>query len=192
MPLLPALCHRSIMTIRRTLFSRRVVLASLAGLPSLPLAHVVAQDASPIVAPAVANPIDSLLATCDSIFGIVIIDPTDTSVYQRNANTPFVSASLYKLVLLTEIFRLVEAGELDLNRRIPIRDDLFLEANGADSYFTTQAVGSEVPIDELIYASGAFSSNVAALTLLNLTSIDRLNTFAAELGLVGTHYWARE
>ncbi|HRA46965.1 MAG TPA: class A beta-lactamase-related serine hydrolase [Thermomicrobiales bacterium] len=136
--------------------------------------------------------ISAMLTASDAIFGTVLIDTADRLVFQRNANSPFVAASLYKLVLMTEILRMVEQEGLDLQEPITIAEDLYLEASAGDSYFTTDDIGTVVPLETMIYAAGAYSSNVAALSLLELTTIERLNTFSLELGLTGTHYWAHE
>ena len=173
------------------LFSRRSLLGVALGGPQfLRYATVTAGQATPVATRETPQPLDALLASCDSIFGIVVIGPGDSIAFQHNVNSPFVSASLYKLVLLADILAAVEAGDLSLTDKMAITDDVYVEANGADSYFAPDAVGYEAPLEELLYAAGAYSSNVAALTLMTKTSIARLNALALDLGMTGTHYWA--
>jgi beta-lactamase class A len=148
-----------------------------------------AQDAIPLPTSDMDAQIPMLLATCDSVFGVIIIDAHDDVVFEQNADVPFVSASLYKLVLLVQTLARVEDEELALDQVVEIQPDFFLEANGEDSYFSHDAIGYEASIEELVYATGAYSSNAAALALVSLTSRDQLEVFANELGLSHTRYW---
>lgn len=148
-----------------------------------------AKEATPVPELSQTQEIENLLASCDAIFGVVIIDPDDQVVFEENADLPFVSASLYKLVLLANILAGVERGELTLGQEIPIAPDYYLLANGDDSYFAYDAIGASITLEELIYSAGAYSSNVGAQALMSLTSPDELEAFAADLGLAETHYW---
>ena len=120
---------------------------------------------------------------------MVIIDPDDQVVFEENADLPFVSASLYKLVLLAEILAGVDRESSTLEQEVPIASDYYLLANGDDSYFAYDAIGASITLEELIYSAGAYSSNVGAQALMSLTSPEQLEAFAAELGLTETHYW---
>jgi beta-lactamase class A len=102
-----------------------------------------------------------------------------------------VSASLYKLVLLAETLARVEEGSLQLDQQVMIERRFYLVANGGDSYFSSDAVGYEATIEELVYATGAYSSNVGAQALVSLTSVEQLERFASELGLSDTRYWVK-
>ncbi len=148
-------------------------------------------EATPVPAASQEQELRSLLESCDAVFGVIIIDPEDQIVFEENPDVPFVSASLYKLVLLAEILDRVEAGELALDQLVPISSDFYLIANGDDSYFAYEAVGTSATIEELVYSAGAYSSNVGAQALMSLTSPERLDAFAAELGLNETHYWVQ-
>jgi beta-lactamase class A len=169
--------------------NRRAVLGSIAG-----LAFAGIPELKPSVLAAAKPEIDipALIAASDAIHGIVVIGPTDAVRFQRNTWCPFVSASLYKLVLLTEILRAVEAGKLKLDQQIVIEESYWGEANGEDAFYARSQIGTTASLEEMVYATGAWSSNVAALALLNLTSVDRLNEFSSELGMTGTRYWATE
>ena len=147
-----------------------------------------AQDAIPSPGDDQAIPISNLLASSDSIFGVLVIDHHDQIAFEQNADVPFISASLYKLVLLAEMLDRVEAGTLSLDQPLTIRQDFFLIANGEDSYFSVDAVGIKVTLEELIYSTAAYSSNVGAQALFSLTSHARLDAFAKDLGLTQTRY----
>ncbi len=110
------------------------------------------------------------------------------TIYSRNCTTPFIAASLYKLVLLANIFQQRESGELRFDQVVTMQPDYFPnETEPPDSYFDLSMVGGTDTIDDLVFAAGAYSSNVAARALLDLTSDVALNTTAGELGMVDTH-----
>jgi len=148
-----------------------------------------ASDATPVASSEPPDQIRTLLAGCSSIFGVVIIDADDRIVFEQNADVPFVSASLYKLVLLAETLARVESGSLSLDQVVPIQQEFYLPANGQDSYFGYDAVGYPATIEELVYSTGAYSSNVGAQALMSLTSAERLERFASDLGMTETRYW---
>jgi beta-lactamase class A len=157
---------------------------------SLPTsATTLAADARPVASPQPTDQIQSLFAGCTSIFGVMIIDADDEIVFEQNADVPFVSASLYKLVLLAETLARVESGSLSLDQTVPIQEEFYLPSNGVDSYFGYEAIGYPATIEELVYSTGAYSSNVGAQALMSLTSPERLERFAGDLGMTETRYW---
>jgi beta-lactamase class A len=176
--------------------STRIALLALLALlvvalpPSLAgQSRTVAADATPVASPGSSDQIRSLLAGCSSIFGVMIIDAGDQVVFEQNAEVPFVSASLYKLVLLAETLERVESGSLSLDQVVPIQADFYLPENGDDSFFSYEAIGFMATIEDLVYSTGAYSSNVGAQALMSLTSPERLERFAIGLGMTETRYW---
>jgi beta-lactamase class A len=127
--------------------------------------------------------IDALLAPEQGIYGVILMNPDGTLIYSRNAHTPFVSASLYKLILLADICRAIEHGDLTLETGLLIDLSYFTEVDAYDAYFSSDYAGSETTVEEALFATGAYSSNVAAKALLTLTSTEHLNATAADLGL---------
>ena len=93
--------------------TRPILLAGLLLLGSLIATGsgaLAAKEATPVPELSQTQEIENLLASCDAIFGVVIIDPDDQVVFEENADLPFVSASLYKLVLLANILAGVDRG----------------------------------------------------------------------------------
>ena len=131
--------------------------------------------------------IDQLLAPEEGIFGVVLMDPDGEVDYSRNAGAPFVSASLYKLILMADICRAVNDGILSLDMGLYVDASYFSEFDGTDSYFDPSFAGYDTTIEEALLATGAYSSNVAAHALLTLTSTEELNATAADLGLTETY-----
>jgi beta-lactamase class A len=132
--------------------------------------------------------IRALLDTSDSIFGVLLIEPGGSVVFEHNADLPFASASLYKLILITDGLLRIERGELSLDDRVEITEDHFIAENGLDSYFDYSAVGYEATVEELLYSAGCYSSNTAAQALMSLTTVEELDSLAVRLGLTSTFY----
>ena len=131
--------------------------------------------------------INGLLADEDGAFGIVVMGSDGQVLYSRNAESPFVTASLYKLILMADILHKVDQRELDLNEEIVVRADYYDSGDGTgDTYFTPADVGATSSLREMLVAVGAYSSNVAARNLLDRTSFDSLNETAAEIGMTNT------
>lgn len=175
--------------------SRRALLSGAIVAPFLPARdHAFAQDATPVASPVAADPnsatrqIQALLAESDAIFGIMILDPFGDVVVRHNAETPFVSASLYKLVLIAEVLLKVEQAELVLRDNVEILDEHFIAANGEDSYFSPLAIGTTITVEELLYSAASYSSNTGAQALMSLTSPQELDQLAVQLGMTSTFY----
>ena len=147
--------------------------------------------AHPVEATAsLSTQLTALAESTQAIVGGVIIGPDNNVVWKRNTISPFVSASLYKLVLLADILRRIDAGELGLDTTINLDPGFFGEDSWNDAYFAASLVNTPIKVEELMYASGAYSSNVASLALLTLTTFDQLNDLAIQLGMTGTRYHA--
>ena len=178
--------HRS--PVRSILLVQLVTILILANLLQVSPVSVAAQDGTPFANPDPIADIPALLENCDSIFGVVILDPDGKTVFAQNPDLPFVSASLYKLVLLAQTFDRVEQGELALSDTVEILPEYFADANGEDSYFSNQAIGYFAPIEELVYSAGSYSSNVGAQALISLTNMESLEEYAFTLGMSDTRY----
>ena len=172
---------------RRLLLTGTAASVAAAGVSRIPASA--RQDATPAADVPLDQQLAQLLDSCNSIFGVVLIAPGDSPIYSLNRDVPFISASLYKLVLLAETLARVEAGELALDQTVEIQPEFYILANGDDSYFTPDAIGYEAMIEELAYSAGAYSSNVGAQALISLTERNLLEQFAAGLGMNQTRYW---
>jgi D-alanyl-D-alanine carboxypeptidase len=167
--------------------------------------------ASPVVASPVASPIptatatptatpyptpppsplvdtvDALLADEQGVFGILITTPDGKIIYSRNADTPFVTASLYKLVLIADMYRRRERGRLSFDQTIELKAEYFYDWDPAsEMYFDKADIGSFWRIDDLLWVVGVYSSNVGARALLSLTSTSALNQTAQKIGMTHT------
>jgi beta-lactamase class A len=124
----------------------------------------------------------SLLEGEQGVFGVVVFDSNGKVVMTRNAHVPFVTASTYKLLVMADILRKVEAGELSLEQTFVLDPELFAQGDG-DMFFANDEAGSEATLEDLLFAAGAYSSNVAGLTMLKLTSPESLRETAELIGM---------
>jgi beta-lactamase class A len=137
-----------------------------------------------------AAAMEKLLNGEDGVDGVVLIDQNGNTVYTKNQNTPFISASLYKLVLMADIFDKVEKGDVSLDDKLAIYQDYFSSPDASDdSYYDPSDVGTTTTVNEALFAMGAYSSNVAAEALLTLTSWTQVQDLAHQLGMTDTYYY---
>ena len=134
----------------------------------------------------VTSAIDALVEGEPGVYGVVLMRPDGEILYNRNGDTPFVSASLYKLILLADVCKAIDEGMLSPDMPLYLEPEFFDAHDNWDSYFDPAFAGGYTTIQEAMYAAGAYSSNVAAMALLTVTSADDLNQTAASLGLTNT------
>lgn len=139
--------------------------------------------------PVLAAEIDALIGDKEGVYGIIVADPAEGDRYSSNADVPFLAASLYKLVLLADIYTGIEDGVIAPDAEITLLSEYFPGPDEPeDSYYTADSADSTVLLDEVLFATGAYSSNVAAHALLALTDDADLETMARDLGMTHTHF----
>ncbi len=139
--------------------------------------------------PELAAVADALIDPEDGVFGVVILDRDGTVLYSRNSTVPFITASLYKLVVMADILKRVEYGEISLDEEILLEASLFEEGIDGDTYFEPEDVGRTATIRELLYAVGDYSSNVSARSLLRYTDWQSLTQTARQSGMEQTYFY---
>lgn len=132
--------------------------------------------------------IDALLPVDGGVYGFVVEEPDGVARYRHNPGVPFVAASLYKLPLMAHVFKLVEQGQFALADLLVL--DEWFWSEGTDSYYDHAMLGASVSIDELLFAMGAWSSNVAAWALATLVDWWDVQQTAHEIGMTGTLMFA--
>ena len=144
-------------------------------------------DASPVAAG--IESLDELLDTETGIFGVMVLDSDGDLRYSRNADNPFFSASLYKLILVADILGRIERGEVLIDQEIFLAPEYFpIDPTLPDGYYTSTDMGATATVQEALWAAICVSSNVAALSLLTLTTTEDLNALTQDLGLQDTRY----
>lgn len=169
---------------------------SAATPPATPMATPVTGPTPPVATPAPTPAItvpdtpeqhlaEEYLANEPGVYGFVVLEADGTAVVSINSQTPFVTASLYKLILMADIYQRVELGTLSLDDTIVLEAYVYEEA--LDNYFAWEDVGSAFTVREYLYAVGAWSSNVGARMLLTLTSPGAMRNTALAIGMTDTY-----
>lgn len=130
--------------------------------------------------------ISALLDGQQGIYGVVVVDPAQGALFEQNATIPFISASLYKLPLLAHIYGMIEAGQVTLDQQLTLEDWYYSINEGGDGYFDEGQIGGTTTVQEALFATGAYSSNVGALALASLTDWPAIQETARQLGMVDT------
>jgi len=132
--------------------------------------------------------LDTLLEHEAGVYGLMVVDQQGLLRYSRNARLPFISASLYKLLLCADILRRIEAENLAFDDMVYLDSSYFIASQMPDGGYDYDAVGTEISIDEAIWSTICVSSNVAAIALLGLTSTESMNDLGRELGMTSTSF----
>jgi beta-lactamase class A len=131
---------------------------------------------------AIQATVDDIMAGVDGQVAIAIAAGDGTILYEMNGAESMEAASLYKLPVMVEVFRRIDAGEISHDDAVFVTASFFAE--GADS-IGYGAIDAYVGIDALLFAMIAQSSNVAAYALLDLVGNDSVNATMSDLGLDG-------
>ena len=123
--------------------------------------------------------------------GVAYVDLGSGDTLYLGADTAFHAASTMKLPVLIETFRQADAGRLDLDAPIPLRNEFrsivdgspFRLDAGDDSDSTLyERVGGAVPLRELAERMITRSSNLATNVVLELVTPAAVQRLQAELG----------
>lgn len=102
---------------------------------------------------------------------------------RHNADDVFFTASTLKVPVLVELYRQVDLGVIDLNRRVELTDDLRVPGSGI---LKEMAPGLKPTVHDLAMLMIIISDNTATDILYNLVGEDKLNNTMRELGLLKT------
>ena len=126
--------------------------------------------------------LDSLLATAEGGIGLYVADPNvPAPLYTRNADQPIVTASLYKLAVLAEAERRVDAGAMSYATVITIAPE---DVTNDGSY---EPVGAQLSLDAALEEMITLSDNGTALALLRTLTPAAINASLLALGVKDFH-----
>ena len=126
--------------------------------------------------------LDALVGSFPGGAGLWIADPNlSTPLYSHDADEPIVTASLYKLAVMVEAERRVEAGQLHYSDIITIEDEDITE----DGSF--ELSGTELTLDEALEAMITISDNGAALALWHVLGPENINATLERIGVKDFH-----
>jgi beta-lactamase class A len=164
------------------------VIAAPAGAGPAPVptafrrSHAVDQDAAAGMA------VDSLLLGEPGVYGVLMMTPAGDVLVSRNPNAPFISASLYKLIVMLDYFVSEAQGLITFDQTLELLPEYFpADDEQDDPYWGPDSVGSQVPIIDLVETMIAYTSNVAARALLSYTTTENLNWLAQTYGMTSTY-----
>ena len=101
-----------------------------------------------------------------------------TSGYNMNAVMP--AASTIKIPIMVEVFRQMEAGKFDLNRRVELYAS---DRDWGSGDIASSPVGATFPVSTLLTQMITVSDNTAANMLIRLVGRSEINSTMRELGL---------
>jgi beta-lactamase class A len=117
----------------------------------------------------------------DGVLGVAVVDLTTGKRWGYHADTLFTQASLIKVPLLIEVFRLKEAGQLRFDEKVTIRQAEVVGGSGVlRNRLTNGAV--TVPVEEIVREMVASSDNTATNWLIRRVGMANVNKTMRELG----------
>lgn len=150
-----------------------------------------AASPAPTQSPLLSIPsaMDELLASEPGIYGVVAETPAGKVLYSRNANVPFIAASLYKLVLMAEVYDQRQSGDLSFDEELDLAPEYFSDPSDLeDGLFTEDDIGSTITVSTALADAIQWSNNIAARALLDRVGDDSVNAEAQRLGMTNTHF----
>src|SRR5207249_1432694 len=125
--------------------------------------------------------LDHLVGSFPGGAGLWIAAPNASKpLYSHDADEPIITASLYKLAVLAEAERRVDAGQLHYSDIITIENEDITE----DGSF--EAAGTELTLDQALEAMVTISDNGAALDLWHVLGADNINATLRNAGIIYT------
>lgn len=100
-----------------------------------------------------------------------------------NPDRVYPSASTIKLVIMSEVFRLVKEGLLHPDQPIMLRDDMRV---GGDGILKELNAGHQFTLKEIVTLMIILSDNMATNMLIDMVGMDKVNAMARQLGLKDT------
>ncbi len=117
----------------------------------------------------------------DGVLGVAVVDLKTGKRWGYHADTVFTQASLIKVPLLVEVFRLKEAGQLRFDEKVTIRQPEVVGGSGVlQNRLTNGAV--TVTVEEIVREMVASSDNTATNWLIRRVGMANVNKTMRELG----------
>ncbi|MBQ1242297.1 MAG: serine hydrolase [Oscillospiraceae bacterium] len=104
-------------------------------------------------------------------FGAAFMDLESGYTASVNGDKPFPLASVFKVYVLAEFFRLVEAGELSLDERIELTADMIVAGSGI---LKNMRPGMSLTMYDYAYLMMAYSDNTATDLVTRAVGLERV------------------
>ena len=138
----------------------------------------------PLTATQLAAKIDAMIDAAPAHVAVDIVMNDGTTLYQREPESLFDAASLYKLGIMVEVYHERDSGLLTFDDPVTLFPGFFYEEDSV--YDPSVDVYAQFSVGDLLTSMITSSSNVAAQALLNLVGTDQVNATMAGLGLTNT------
>ena len=126
--------------------------------------------------------LDDLLAAFPGHAGLIVKDLADDRTYAHDVDRRFPIASVFKVPIMVELFRQVEAGIRRLDDRYQVHDELCRHGTRRDDC----PVGSTWSLGDLCERMIAESNNVATDLILEVIGLESVNHAMDTLGFANT------
>jgi beta-lactamase class A len=117
------------------------------------------------------------------VAGLCIKDLTTGYQVAVNTDELFPTASTIKAPILAQMFRLAEAGKLDLSRRVKLTEDLKVPGSGVIAYFDDVA---DLTVRDVAVLMIIVSDNTATNLCIDWATYEGTNALLRELGITKT------
>lgn len=131
----------------------------------------------------VAKAIEDARAEYPGKTGIVFVDIESDQSLEYDADKQFESASLMKLVVIAELYRLIQVGELDKDHPLTLQKK---DIVGGSGDLKDLEPGMTFPVTVLAEKMITQSDNTATQMLTDFITREKLNESVKNLGLTGT------
>ncbi len=118
----------------------------------------------------------------DGAFGVAVVDLISGRTITLNADTQFPTASVIKVPILVEIFRLARAGEVNLQESVTIQPSETVGGSGLIQESLKKGPVTLTVLD-MLTAMIEHSDNTATNRAIAMAKMDRVNRRTQELGL---------
>ncbi|HEX5504254.1 MAG TPA: serine hydrolase [Thermomicrobiales bacterium] len=127
--------------------------------------------------------VEELAGEIDGVVGVAARDLASGAEVAVNADEPFPTASVMKVPILFELYRQAEAGQVDLDRRVPYGAAHRVPGSGV---LQDLAYGLAPTVKDLATLMITVSDNTATDMVLDLVGVAPLNETIGRLGLTRT------
>jgi beta-lactamase class A len=131
-----------------------------------------------------AAKVDAMVDAASAHVAVEIGLADGTTLYQREPESLYDAASLYKLGIMVEVYKERDEGALTFDDPVTLYPGFFDEDDSV--YAPDEDEYTDAAVGDLLKNMITSSSNVAAEALLNLVGTEQVNDTMANLGLVNT------
>jgi beta-lactamase class A len=121
----------------------------------------------------------------------IYFEQPDGKVFERNADEVFHAASTMKVPVMMEVFRQIEAGKLNLDQQVTVKNQFSSIMDGSPFSLTQEddsdadlykEIGKQLPLKNLLYRMINSSSNLATNIIIEMVKAENVQKLMKEIG----------